>query len=63
MLASLHPIGVVLSALFVAIISIGADSMSRSLNISNYIADIATATSLLAVVASMLFSRYRLRWK
>ena len=63
MLASLHPIGVVLSALFVAIISIGADSMSRSLNISNYIADVATATSLLAVIASMLFTRYRLRWR
>lgn len=63
MLASLHPLGVVLSALFVAIISIGADSMSRSLNISNYIADVATATSLLAVIASMLLSRYRLRWK
>ncbi|MGL1930432.1 MAG: ABC transporter permease [Desulfotalea sp.] len=63
MLAGLHPIGVVLSALFVAIISIGADSMSRSLNISNYIADVATAVSLLAVLASMLFSRYRLRWR
>lgn len=63
MLASLHPIGVVLSALFVAVISIGADSMSRSLNISNYIADVATASSLLAVLASMLFSRYRLRWR
>lgn len=63
MLAALHPIGVVISALFVAVISIGADSMSRSLNISNYIADVATATCLLAVLASRLFSRYRLRWR
>ncbi len=63
MLAALHPLGVVLSALFVAVISIGADSMSRSLNISNYIAEVATAISLLAVLASMFFSNYRIRWR
>jgi len=63
MLAGLHPLGVTLSALFIAMLSIGADSMSRSLNISNYIADVATAVSLLAVLLSMLFSRYRIRWR
>lgn len=63
MLASLHPLGVVISALFIAVVSIGADSMSRSLNISNYIADVATAVSLLAIIGSMLFSRYKIRWK
>jgi simple sugar transport system permease protein len=63
MLAALHPLGVVLSALFVAVISIGADSMSRSLNISNYIAEVATAISLLAVLASMFFSHYKIRWR
>ncbi len=63
MLAALHPLGVILSALFVAVVSIGADSMSRSLNISNYIAEVATAVSLLAVLSSMFFSRYRIRWR
>lgn len=63
MLAALHPLGVMLSALFIAVLSIGADSMSRSLNISNYIADVATAISLLAVLVSMLFTRYRFRWR
>lgn len=63
MLAALHPLGVVASALFVALVSIGADSMSRSLNISNYIADVATAASLLAVLVSMLAPRYRIRWR
>ena len=63
MLASLHPLGVMLSALFIAILSIGADSMSRSLNISNYIADVATSISLLAVLVSMLFTKYRIRWR
>ncbi len=63
MLAAPHPLGVVLSALFVAIVSIGADSMSRSLNISNYIAEVATAISLLAVLASMFVSQYKVRWR
>lgn len=63
MLASLHPLGVVLSALFIAILSIGADSMSRALNISNYIADVATAVSLLAILVCMMFTKYRIRWK
>lgn len=63
MLAALHPIGVVFSAIFVAVISIGADSMSRSLNISNYISEVATAVSLLAVLASMFFSQYRINWR
>ena len=63
MLAGLHPLGVMLSALFIAMLSIGADSMSRSLNISNYIADVATAVALLAVLVSMLLTRYRVRWR
>ncbi|PHR29776.1 MAG: ABC transporter permease [Desulfotalea sp.] len=63
MLAGLHPLGVVVAAFFVAMLSIGADSMSRALNISNYIADVATAVSLLAVLVSMLLVRYRIRWK
>jgi len=63
MLAALHPLGVILAALFVAMLSIGADSMSRSLNISNYIADVATAVSLLAVLVSMMLTRYRIKWR
>lgn len=63
MLASLHPLGVLLSSLFIAILSIGADSMSRSLNISNYIADVATAVALLAVLFSMMLTRYKVRWR
>jgi ABC-type uncharacterized transport system permease subunit len=63
MLAALHPIGVIFSAFFVAMLSIGADSMSRSLNISNFIADVATAVALLAVLVSMLLVRYSIRWR
>lgn len=63
MLAGLNPIGVVLSAFFVAVVYNGADSMSRALSVSNYIADVITATALLTVLVSMLLTRYRIRWK
>jgi simple sugar transport system permease protein len=63
MLAALHPLGVVASSLFVAVIYIGADSMSRAINISNYIADVTTAVCLLSVLVSMFLTRYRIRWR
>lgn len=61
MLAALHPLGVVASAIFVAIIYIGADSMSRAINISNYIADVTTAVSLLSVLVALFLTRYRIK--
>ncbi len=63
MLAGLNPIGVVFSAFFIAIVYNGADSMSRALSVSNYIADVITATALITVLIGMLLTRYRLRWK
>ena len=50
MLAQLHPIGVVISAIFLASIYVGADAMSRTIYIPNYIADILVAISLLSVL-------------
>jgi simple sugar transport system permease protein len=61
MLAGLHPLGVVLSAVFVAAVYNGADSMSRAMGISNYLADVMTAVALLAVLVSMLLIQYRVR--
>ena len=61
MLAGLHPLGVVAGAIFVAGIYNGADSMSRAMGISNYLADVITATALLLVLASTLLLRYRIR--
>ncbi len=62
MLAQLHPLGVVLSAVFLAAIYVGADSMGRALNIPTYIADVLVAASLLAVLLSVMLVRYRIRW-
>jgi simple sugar transport system permease protein len=60
MLAQLHPLGVLLAALYVAAVFVGADSMSRALGISSYIANIIVATSLLTMLIAGLAVRFRL---
>ncbi len=61
MLALLNPLGVVVSAIFVAGVFVGADSMSRAAGVPSYLADILLATALLTTVAALLLARYRLR--
>ncbi|MEI4487459.1 ABC transporter permease [Frigidibacter sp. MR17.14] len=61
MLAALNPLGVVLAALFVAAIFVGADSMSRAAEVPTYIADMLLAFALLAMVLALMLTRYRVR--
>jgi simple sugar transport system permease protein len=61
MLANLHPLGVVLAALFTATMFVGADGMSRSLGIPTYIADVTVALSLLTMLVALFFTQYRIR--
>ena len=66
MLAQLNALAVVPSAIFVAAVFVGADSMSRSLGkwghgISNYFADLVVALALMCTLAGSLLLRYRLR--
>lgn len=63
MLAQLHALGVLLAALFVAAVFVGADSMSRAVGVSSYIANLVVATSLLTVLLSGIVLRYRVRWR
>ncbi|PTX51166.1 nucleoside ABC transporter membrane protein [Gemmobacter caeni] len=63
MLALLHPLSVVLSALFVAAIFVGSDSMSRAAGVPTYIADMLLATALLFMVLALMLTRYRVVWK
>ena len=63
MLAALHPLGVVASAVFLAGIYVGADSMSRGVNIPNYIADVIVACSVLSVLVSLMLVQFRVRWR
>ena len=59
MLALLHPLGVVVSALFVAGIFVGSDSMSRAAGVPTYIADMLLALALLFMVLAILLARFR----
>jgi general nucleoside transport system permease protein len=61
MLAALHPLGVVAAAVFVAGILVGADSMSRAVNVPTYIADVIVAVALIAVLVATMFTQYRVR--
>ncbi len=63
MLAMLNPAGVIVSAIFVAGIFVGADAMSRAAKVPSYIADVMVATSLLTMVVAILLTRFRVRWK
>jgi simple sugar transport system permease protein len=63
MLAGLHPLGVIVSSIFVAGVFVGADAMGRAYNIPSSIADVIVAVSLLTMLLTLLFARYRLRWK
>ena len=62
MLASLNPLGVVLAAIFVAGVMVGADSMSRVIGVPSYLADVIVAISLLSMLVATMLTRYRLRW-
>ncbi len=62
MLALLNPIGVVISAIFVAGVFVGADSMSRAAGVPTYIANIMLATALLTMVLAIALTRFRVRW-
>ena len=60
-LAMLHPLAVPFSAIFIAGIFVGADSMSRAVAVSSYIANLIVATSLLTMLLAGLVTRYRIR--
>ena len=61
MLAALNPLGVVLSSIFIAGVLVGADSMSRAINVPSYIADVIVATALITMLIATVFTQYRLR--
>lgn len=61
MLALLNPIGVVVSAIFVAGVFVGADSMSRAAGVPTYIANIMLATALLTMVLAIALTRFNVR--
>lgn len=63
MLAGLSPLGVVAAAVFVAGVMVGADSMSRVVNVPNYIADVIVAVALLSVLVASMLTQYKVKWR
>ncbi len=63
MLAGLNPLGALASAVFVAGLLVGADSMSRTVGVPTYIADVIVATALIAMLVSSLLVNFRIRLK
>ena len=63
MLAQLHPLAVIASAVFLSTVYVGADAMSRAVNIPTYIADVIVGVSVLSILVSVMLTRYRIRWR
>ncbi|MCP8937090.1 ABC transporter permease [Alsobacter sp. SYSU M60028] len=62
MLSGLSPLGVIPASIFVAGVFVGADTMSRSIGVSNYLADLVVAMALLCVLVGGLATRYRVEF-
>lgn len=63
MLARLSAVGIIPAALFIAAITTGADEMSRQTGVPFFIADAMQGICLIAVLAAMMLSRYRIRFR
>lgn len=62
MLAQLHPLAIIPSALFLSAVYVGADAMSRAVAIPTYIADVLVGVCVLSVLVSVMLTKYRIRW-
>jgi len=60
-LGALNPFGAGAAAVFIALIEVGGQSVSRQLGIPTFLADIVEATLLLVTLALLLLTRHRLR--
>lgn len=60
-LAELNPLGAIPAALFFAMIFNGAGTMSRTLGVPIYLADVIQGVALMTMVGMRLFAVYRLR--
>ena len=60
MLAGLSAAGVVIAALFIASVFVGADSMSRAMGVSSFLADLVVSMSLLCVLVGGFLAKYRI---
>ena len=60
-LGALNPFGAGLAALFIALIEVGGQTVSRQMGIPSFLADVVQATLLLVTLALLLLTNYRVR--
>jgi simple sugar transport system permease protein len=63
MLSHLHPVGVLLSSVFLAVIEVGSQTMSRMTGVPTYISGVIEATSLIIMLIFLLFTEFKIRWE
>ena len=63
MLGNLHPVGVMLSAVFFSMINVGAQTMSRMTDVPVYITGIMEGTALIVMLIAILLTEYKIRWE
>ena len=61
MLAGLRPLAVIAAGVFVAGVLVGADSMSRAINVPTYLAAVIVAASLISVLVATMLAQYKLK--
>ena len=60
MLAGLSPLGILIASVFIASVFVGADSMSRAMGISSFLADLVVSVSLLCVLVGGFISKFKI---
>ena len=60
-IAVLNPFGVILAALYVAVMFVGVDGISRALGVPSFLADVVVSLSLLTMLLAVLCASYRIR--
>ncbi len=61
MLGALHPVGVLLAALFFSVVIVGAQTMSRMTGVPVYIVEVIQGLSLMVMLVFALLSEYRVQ--
>ena len=62
MLANLNPLGVIFSGIFLASIYVGADAMSRAMNVPTYLADVIVGLTVLSILLSLIFINFKIKF-
>ncbi|HLE51109.1 MAG TPA: ABC transporter permease [Anaerolineales bacterium] len=62
MLGGLNPFGVGIAALFIGLLTTGAQSVSRALGVPAYLGDVVQASLLLVTLGAFILQNYRIRW-